>query len=233
LTAGLIDDFETDNPPGTNGWEPFWDETTPTSMHCTTEAGMMHSGERSLLLDFEITPGAWATCALFYDSNQNWSSGEGLTFYLHAAQPGLVFNVDIYAGSRDAQETYSYTIEAPPESAGGWVPISLRWSDFHRVDWEENAGTSFARPGQVVGMAFGFDTYEGVNNTGTLWVDDLTLLGAEPAGVVPPAEQPTESVAEPAEAPGSPGGRPQICGGAVAVPLLFVGLSFLNRKRNR
>ena len=93
--AGLIDDFETDNPPGTNGWEPFWDEATQTSMHCTPEAGMVHSGERSLLLDFDVTPDSWATCALFYESIQNWSSGEGLTFYLHAEQPGLVFNVDI------------------------------------------------------------------------------------------------------------------------------------------
>ena len=134
--AGLIDDFETDNPPGTNGWEPFWDEATPTSMHCTAEAGMAHGGERSLLLDFEVAPGAWATCALFYEGAQNWSSGEGLTFALHAAQAGLVFNVDLYAGSQDAQETYVYAIEAPPESADGWVPISLNWSDFHRADWE-------------------------------------------------------------------------------------------------
>ena len=231
--AGLIDDFETDNPPGTNGWEPFWDEATNTSMHCTPEAGMVHSGERSLLLDFDVTPNSWATCAMFYESIQNWSSGEGLMFYLHAEQPGLVFNVDIYAGSHDAQETYLYTIEAPPASADGWVPISLNWSDFHRADWEENGGAPFAKPDQVVGIAFGFDTYEDTPNTGILWVDDLSLLGTEPPEAAPLPVQPTEAAAEPVEPSDAPSGRPRLCGGAVAVPLLFVGLSLSIRKRNR
>jgi hypothetical protein len=236
--AGLIDDFETDNPPGTNGWEPFWDEASQTSMHCTAEPGMVHSGKRSLLLDFEVTPGAWATCALTYESTQNWSGGEGLTFYLHAGQPGLVFNVDIHAGSRDARETYLYTIEAPPESADDWVPISLNWSDFHRADWEENGGATFAKPDQVIGMAFGFHTYEDTNNIGTLWVDDVSLLGAESVEAESPPAQPTESVSEPAEEQSppepsdTPRGRPRICGGAVAVPSLFAGVSFWSRKRN-
>jgi hypothetical protein len=152
-SLGLIDDFETDNPDGTNGWEPFWDESTPTSMHCTAEAGNAHGGGRALTLDFDVTPGAWATCALFYEGTRNWSGAEGLTFYLRAAQPALLFNVDLYAGSRDAQETYYYTIEAQPESTEGWVPITLRWSDFHRADWEENAGAPFAKSDQVVGLA--------------------------------------------------------------------------------
>ncbi|MBN1451894.1 MAG: hypothetical protein JW963_12830 [Anaerolineales bacterium] len=233
MVSGLIDDFETDNLPGANGWEPFWDEATPTSMHCTAEAGMAHGGTRSLLLDFDVTPGAWATCALFYESMQNWSSGKGLTFTLHAAQPGLVFDVDLYAGSQDAQETYVYTIEATPDSTDGWVLISLNWSDFHRADWEENAGAAFAKPDQIVGMAFGFATYEDAPNTGTLWVDDLSLLGKEqePAEVAPPPAQPTEAAAEPA-APAEAPRRPLLpCGGAVAVPLLLVGLSFWRHRR--
>jgi len=235
LSAGLIDDFETDNPPGTNGWEPFWDEATPTSMHCTAEEGMAYNGGRSLLLDYEVTPGAWATCALFYEDTQNWSGGEGLLFYLHASQLGQVFNVDIYAGSRDAQETYVYSIESPPESADGWIPISLLWSDFHRADWEENAGAAFAKPDQVVGMAFGFDTYEDTPNTGTLWVDDMSLLRKEqePAEAAPPPAQPTETAVEPVEPAESPR-RPLLpCGGAIALPLALVGLSLSLRYRRR
>jgi hypothetical protein len=231
----MIDDFEVDNPPGTNGWEPFWDEATPTSMHCTAEEGMAHAGARSLLLDFEVTPGAWATCALFYDNLQNWSSADGLAFSLHADQAGLVFNVDLYAGGHDAQETYVYTIEAPPGSADGWVPITLRWSDFHRADWEENGGAPFAKPDQVVGLAFGFDTYEDTPNTGTLWVDDLTLLGSTPAVV----EQPPEAGAEPSEEPSdAPPAQPTFrrmlpCSTALIFPLGLVGLAVLMKRWRR
>ena len=233
LAAGLIDDFETDNPPGTNGWEPYWDESTPTSMHCTPEPGMVYNGERSLLLDFEVTPGAWATCALFYEGIQNWNGGEGLMFYLHAAQPGLVFNVDIYAGSRNAQETYLYTIEAPPESADGWVPISLTWSDFHRADWEENGGTPFAKPDQIVGMAFGLDTYEETPNTGKLWVDDLSLIGVEPAEVAPPPAPPTEPIADPAMPAETPH-RPSLpCSRGLALPFTLLVLSVILMYRQR
>ena len=223
-TAGLIDDFETDTPPGTNGWEPFWDESTPTSMHCTAEAGPSNSGKQALLLDFEVPPGAWATCALFYENAQDWSNGQGLTFHLHAAQPGIIFDVDIYAGTPEAQETYLYTVEAPAESASGWVPISLNWSDFHRADWEENAGSLFTSPNRVLGMAFGFGTYEDAPNTGKLWVDDLILLGNQLASTPtnPPAEAPETSEPD----------RPSLpCSGGLILPLALAVFAWKMTKR--
>ena len=227
--AGLIDDFETDTPSGTNGWEPFWDESTPTSMHCTAEAGPSNSGQQALLLDFELPHGAWATCALFYENAQDWSGGQGLTFYLHAVQPGLVFDVDIYSGTPEAQETYLYTVEAPDESTGGWVPISLNWSDFNRADWEENAGAPFINPDRVMGMAFGFSTYEDAPNIGKLWIDDLTLLVSQPA----PAVQPPSEENPPAEAsePSEPSGRSLPCSGAIILPLTLVTLAWKIKKR--
>lgn len=224
--AGVIDDFETDNPPGTNGWAPFWDESTPTSMHCAADAGPVNAGQRALLLDFDVVSDAWATCALFYDSPQDWSAAEGITFYVHASQPGLIFDVDIYAGSHEAQETYLYTIETPAECASGYVPISLNWSDFHRADWEENAGAAFAKADQIVGMAFGFGAYEGASNTGQLWVDDLTLKGAEISQAVPESGQPSA-----AEESAPPRGRLLPCGGAVAFPMLLAGLLLWRKNR--
>jgi len=231
VSAGFIHDFETDNPPGTNGWEPFLDEATPTSIHCAAESEMVFSGTRALALDFDIAPNAWATCALFYDSPQNWSGGEGLTFYLHAAQPGLVFDVDIYAGSHDAQETYLYTIETPADSASGWVPISLNWSEFHRADWEDGAGEPFTKPDQIVGLAFGMSTYLDTPNTGTLWVDDLSLLGQETAPAAPPQVEDQAEVHEQEEELGTSRGLRLPCGAAFALPIFLISTGMLNKKR--
>ena len=231
-SAGLIDDFETDNPPGANGWEPFWDEATPTSMHCAAEPGTMNNGSRSLVLDFDVAADTWATCALSYEGTQDWSSGEGLTFYLHAAQPGLIFDVDIYAGAQDAQETYLYTIETPPDSTGGWVPVSLYWSDFHRAEWEESAGEPFAKPDQIIGLAFGMNTYPDTPNTGTLWVDDLSLLGQGSSAPAAPAlvEEQTDS-SEQQEEPESARGLRLPCGAAFALPVLLISMGLLDKKR--
>jgi len=228
LSAGLIDNFEATSPPGTDGWQPFWDEGTSTSIHCAAETDSAHSGERSLMLDFDVAPDGWATCALFYDALQNWSSGEGLTFYLHAAQTGLVFDVDIYAGSSDAQETYVYTIETPADCASGWAPISLNWSDFQRVEWEEGAGTPFAKPDQILGIAFGIGTYTDAPNTGTLWVDDLSLLGLDIQPAVEPMVQ--EQAGMPDE-PEQSGKLSLPCGSAFALPILLIGIVIWNRQK--
>ncbi len=229
--SALVDDFESGDPAGTNGWEPFWDEATSTSMHCAAEPGTAHEGNNSLILDFDVAANAWATCALFYeDAPQDWSGYEGLTFHLHAAEAGLVFDVDVYAGSREAQETYIYTLESPPESADGWIPVELRWSDFHRADWEENAGASFDNPDQVVGMAFGFTTYPDTPNTGTLWVDDIQLMGEGSAAIVePPETQPTLSPED-----GGEDERPRRllpCRGAALLPLALVVWAWRKRRK--
>jgi len=185
ISAGLLDGFEAGVPAGTGGWEAFMDGATSTSMSCSATTDTSYGGISSLLLDFDIAPGGWSTCALFYDSLQDWSGAEGLTFYLLAGQAGLVFDVDIYAGSDEARETYLYTIEAPADSVSNWIPFSLYWADFHRADWEDGAGTLFGKPDQIAGLAFGMGTYPDTPNTGQLWVDDLSLLG----GVTQAAEE--------------------------------------------
>ena len=179
-TGALIDDFEGSVPPGTNGWEVFRDESVPTTLRCEPDESAAYDGTQSLVIDFAIRPNSWATCNLLHNTPQDWSGYDGLTFYLSAAQAGLIFNVDLYAGSPDAQETYQYTIETPPDSTGGWIPISLYWSDFHRVKWEEDAGAVFDHPEQITGLAFGLNTYPDTPNEGVIRVDDLGLIEAEP-----------------------------------------------------
>jgi hypothetical protein len=228
VLSGGIDDFES----GAPGWESFHDETGST-MTCGAESGSGRSGN-SLRLDFNINAGGWGTCARFFESPQNWSASEGISFYFTAERAGLLFDVDLYAGPSENRETYLYTIEAPADSAAGWVRMDLRWDDFHRADWEENAGTAFAKPAEVNGFAFGLGTLPDTSNAGSFRVDELNLLGSETAPAVEPgSEQPAQpEVAAPTEET-TTRRRDLNCGGAALVPFGLIGFVFLqSRSRN-
>jgi len=229
--AGMIDNFENNNPTETNGWEPFIGNPSNTSMHCTAESGNAFAGERALIVDFDVAANDWATCSLLYEGTQNWSAGEGITFMLQASQHGLVFDVDLHTGGSEALQTYHYTIETTQESVDGWIPISLQWEDFLRVDWEENAGSPFTNPESVSGMAFGVSTYPDTGNSGTIWVDELALLGLSTDSAEGPspalAEDDSALVAESNEQ-----GFSLPCGMALILPVMLVGGGLWNQKRN-
>ena len=227
-TPSLVAAFEGGEP----AWEAYHDEATTSIMTCQPESDTGRSGN-SLRLDFNISANGWGTCARMYESPQNWSDGDGLSFYFSAEEAGTLFDIDLYAGPAENRETYLYTIEASPESAAGWVRIDLNWSDFHRADWEENAGAPFAKANEVMGVAFGMNTLPDATNAGTLRVDDMTLFNADSAALSQPADsaQPAEPEAsEPTEAP-----RPRglNCGGTAALPVALAGLAFHQRRRRR
>jgi len=224
--AALIDGFEGEAPAGTNGWEVYRDEAAQATLVCESGTDRAFTGQKSLLLDFEIPPNAWATCNLFYGGNQDWSGYQGLTFYLQSAPAGTIFNLDLYAGSADALETYSYTIETPPDSASNWVPVSLSWSDFHRVDWEENAGAEFAKPAEIAGLAFGMNTYPDTPNNGTLWIDDLALTGSADGQ---PVQQ--MAVSEEETGDGESGRRSLPCGAGFLLPALFIVFNLKGKEK--
>lgn len=226
--GGAITDLESDFP-----WDAYNDEGGVTTMTCAASDDQAHGGVQSLRLNFNIAANGWATCGHFFDSPQNWSGGQGLSFYLRSASAGPVIHVDLYAGPSDNRETYYYALELPPDSVNTWIPIQLAWQDFHRAEWEADANAPFAKPDQVVGFAFGFPTYQDAPNTGTIWVDDVQVLGSAPAQQSATEEVPAiEPTAEqPAEQPQSGGGRPG-CGGATALPFALVGgLWLAGRKR--
>lgn len=222
--SGLIDNFEGTSPAGTSGWEIYWDETTPTTISCEPESGTAYSGAASQRLEFNVAANSWATCTLNYDPPQNWSGSNGLTFYLRAIRSTLVFTVDLYVGPSGERETYLYTIETPPDSANGWIPIELTWNEFHRADWEENAGEPFNKPDQVTGIGFGFSTYPDTTNTGTIWVDDLRLMGNEPTPPIVPQEEPQAE-------DGSQHRRLLPCGSAIALPVVAICVFWLRKSR--
>jgi len=226
----MLSDFESDSVPGTNGWEVFWDESSATAIQCTSQANSVGSGMRSLEIGFDIAPNAWGTCALFYDSPQDWSQSNGVTFLLHTAETGLIFDVHIYSGNSDTLESYVYTIESPSDSTADWIPVSLGWTDFHRVEWEENAGAPFSKSAQVTGLAFGFSTYPDTPNAGTIWVDDLSLFGGPTISKAEPMAEAPSSTFEQSEENESSDRFQLPCGSAIfALPFLLIGVVLMKR----
>ncbi len=225
--SGWIDDFDSNRLPGVSGWEGFYDQETSTSLTCEVQAGAGRLGS-ALHFRFDVAANSWGTCAAFFETPQNVSTGSGLTFIFRASQAGLLFDVDLYSGPAEARETYLYTIEAPAASERDWIPMELRWEDFQRASWEENAGAAFAPSAPVLGLAFGVATPQDAPNVGEIWVDDLQLAGAGLAAddgqpemaptTAPEAAQPDEPVEE------QPERRPSLpCAGAMLLPLLFLG----------
>lgn len=170
-TVLSIDDFEA----GSKGWTAFRDETTITTVTCGAEQGTGNNGSASLRIDFSVTPGSWATCALLFDTPQDWSVGEWLAFDIHSEKEFQPFNVIVYGGTPDSRETYIQKRETPVEYMTGYVTIMSMWKELLRAEWEDKAGSSFAQSGQVTGLAFGFDAGPDVLYTSSIWIDDIRL----------------------------------------------------------
>jgi hypothetical protein len=218
-TSGSIDNFDS----GLT-WEAFHDEATASTMACGPESGTGRAGN-SLKLDFNIAANSWGTCALMYETPQNWSEGNGLAFYFRASQSGTFFDIDLYAGPPENRETYLYTIETPAESVNDWIPMELLWEDFHRASWEENADAPFTKADQVAGMAFGLGTPPDAPNVSTVWVDDISLLGTAGTADSSPQSAATLAPEQPSQ-PEQPQKPSLPCAGALVLPLLAVALPF-------
>jgi hypothetical protein len=231
VTDGLLADFDTLTP----SLEAYNDEGGKTTMTCAGSIDQAHGGAMSLRLDFDIAANGWATCAHYYDAPQDWSGVQGLSFYLRSVSAGPIVHVDLYAGPDGQRETYNFTLELPADSVNAWIPIEMRWENFHRSVWEENADAPFAKSGQVAGFAFGFPTYQDTPNTGTIWIDDVSLLGtnsvAEPTAL-PAIEPITEpAVAPTAEPTKKTGGGGLPCAASAVLPIALVILAWMLRRK--
>jgi len=193
--GNVIDDFDSGIPPGTNGWEAFWDEASESSLSCNVDDSIYQSGASSLRIDFQIEPDGWATCPLFFDNPPGFPDSRGITFDYHASSQSLIFNFDALTGRPGASETYNFTVETVPSSVDGWVHYELTWDQIVGVDWEANSGQPVS-PSEVIGFAYGFTSHTDAPNTGTIWIDNLNLLTSEPS--LPP--DPEENSNPPEEA---------------------------------
>jgi len=156
-SIGLIDDFEGAPLAGTAGWEGYFQDNTDTKITCAVNSDSAHAGAKSLLFQFDVVANSWATCGFYFDSVQDWSAGQGLSFYLRADRAGLPFHVDLYGGSPGATITYYHEAETSQGSVEGWTLMEIRWADILRAEWEENPGTPFP-PKEVTGFSIGLST---------------------------------------------------------------------------
>ena len=224
-TGGFSESFES----GADRWEAYNDEGGSTRLDCATSSDESFGGTQSLKLDFDVAKDGWATCGITFEGAQNWGSSQGLSFAVRANAPGAVIHVDVYAAAGEERQSYCFALPSS-DSGGEWTTVQIPWSEFKRVDWEENAGQPFASTDQVTGIAFGIPS----QGQGVVWVDEIQLLGDESAIVneqeatqAPQAEEAGETTEE------SPQGgfRLPICGSVFILPLLMIGAALLVKRR--
>jgi hypothetical protein len=240
--GGLIDDFGGDIPFGTSGWEMFWDTDTDTVIECSPDTSQAASLPASMRIDFNVEANSWATCALIYNSPPGWGGSQGISLSFRASAPALIFEVNAYTGSSGNRSTYLYTVETPQGSTEGWVNLELPWENILGADWEGDAGNP-VDPNQVNGIAIGFSTYPDAPNTGTIWVDDLVLMGVDDSGMSsgetdpePEVKAPAPELLSPEEEeikPDDDGGR-RLCPSSMALGMVvLVGAVWAHRKRTQ
>ncbi len=221
--VGLIDDFEG----GTLRWETFKGEISGTQISCEMDSQMAKSGEGSLAIAYDIPPESWATCVLFFDPPVDWSMADAVAFDLLADT--AEFEVSLYVGAGDARETYIHPVSTLTVTKEVWVPYELSWQEFHRADWEENAGTALTKNAEINGIAFGFSPVNGEKNTGMIRIDNLHLA-SRTSGNAPPAQM-EEPTAIPDSSPETPRSRLPICGSGLLLPILLALMVWFWRVR--
>ena len=224
---GLIDDFEGEAPVGTNGWEAYWDEGTPSSLDCVIDTGAGSSGS-ALRMDYHIFPYSWGTCGLYYDQPQDWADSAGLAFMIHAGQSGGTLHVDLFVEGSEGMESYFHELELTPRMDEEWVQVGIVWDYFLRVDWESDAGSPLRKEDQISGLAFGFGTEED-EMEGVLWIEDVGWM--IPREDIAAGITNTEEIESEPEAQEEPGGFNLPCIGSLALPFGIVVVAVAGRKK--
>lgn len=181
-SGNMLFDFETEQPV----WEASVDEAAETTaLDCQINSSAAASGSGSLQIVFNVAAGSWATCSSFFDAPRDMSKTDGVQFMLRVDEPGSEIHMDVFTGPNGERATYARVIPLP-KTTGKWIPVQSRWSDFKRVEWEADGGSTFSHPEQITGLAFGFPAGEKVNQ-GVVYIDAIQTFqagqAASPAAV--------------------------------------------------
>jgi len=177
----------------------------------------------------------------------NWKEYDGLSFYIRADASIYPLSLVLHTGSQDNKQTYSHRIQSPPTGNNDWSLLQIPWSEFRRVEWEDNPGTP-VDPGNILGLAFILEGSETGARSGEIFIDDIQLISrsagqpAQPqqqAPAAPQQAQPAEPVSQPSPVfaagaeptPQKKGGRIPFCPLSVAAGLtLALGAVWFKKK---
>jgi hypothetical protein len=230
LPGGIIDNFDSGTPPGTEGWQAYMDEASQTTLRCETDSSMSSAGSNSLLMEFTLVPDSWAGCTLEYGDPIDWQGGDGISFYMHADRANLPFSVSIFNGTWDNFGSYSFYAVTTGDSVDDWELFEIPWDQFLRVDWEENPGTPVT-PDQVLGLSFGPEGAIDTDQTGSIWFDEIQLINGGTSETAPsepesPQSEETQSQQEGSEedqtTEDEEGGVGGFCPLSMALPLMML-----------
>jgi hypothetical protein len=228
-----------DNMEAEDYWESYGDDagSTVTSRFDTE---MAHSGSSSLRIEYDIKTDGWGDTGFTHESPQDWSSGSGISLWLHSDGTGQPVALMLLSGTPNEPTPFTVHFETTAESAAGWSQFVFAWADFELASWADEGGLSELDPTQVVAMGFNFSPSQGI-----LWVDDISLATGEiqppppaqeeqmeqeeppPAPTTAPEQAPSDDEPESTE---SEGGGP--CPSAAVLPLAAVGVVWVFRRRN-
>ena len=197
--GNVVEDYES----GGVGWHADQDESG-SSVTCTLDTDMAHSGGASLRAEYSMMPLGWGGCQFSFESLQDWSGGEGFSFWIRSDGTGHRVNLMIFAGDPMGATPFELFFDVPAQAADAWTQLAFPWSDLNRAEWADPGGLAQLDPGLIVGYGFGLGLDQG-NPSGILWVDDIELASARPPA--PPVTEPgipTEPAQPPATEPGIP-----------------------------
>jgi Carbohydrate binding domain (family 11) len=221
--AGLVEDFEA----GADAWGPEADGQGSV-VECEPDSGTVHDGTASLRMGHLIVAGGWGNCGRYFESPQDWSSGEALSLWLRSDRAGQPVTVILVSGDPDANSPFEVYLDSPAE----WTPFTFPWADFVKAPWADAGGLSAIDPARVTGLVFNVGE-DPAGQEGTLWVDDIGLAagGSQPAPASAPAVEAT-APAEPTEEPQEESGG-GICPFAAILPVGFMAVLLTRRRQNK
>jgi hypothetical protein len=216
--AGPVDDFES----SIDHWHADRDDMGSTVV-CDLDGGVAHGGAASLQMTYRIASGGWGGCVRGFETPRNLG-GAGFSIWIRADAAGQPVALMVFAGDPDAPSPFQAVFETPETSVEGWAQVDVPWSAFEQADWAAADDLTAVDPTRVTGYSFGLGIDE-AHREGTLWVDDVAVMGGE---MEPPADASTPEAEAPPAGEESPGGGP--CPVAFALPLGALVLA-LGRKR--
>ena len=165
--AGVVEDFE--------GECKFHCQGDQGTVNLARDTGQAHGGKASMQVKYALKAGGSGSLGRSYDTAQNWSKSSGLTLWIHAAKAGEPFTFLVFAGTPGAATPFETQVKTSPESVAGWQQISVSWKDLKLSSWADASGLKAFDPARVTGIGIGIEAPNG--RTGTLWLDDVALIG--------------------------------------------------------